>query len=250
MAIGVALVVVPGQLAKLATVAGAQDIIEGFMPDELESYDEDDFESFDEGEGWTSLPIVNGAMAANGGFAKAQTNSASSNPQTASQTSTISTVSAAVQIDGAREDSSVVVSGAPPVSGESPGTTSVTAPGGFVPQSGVAMRQKMWDGRECDTCGLQIHEQDARFCRRCGGKLGSTEAAGMLYVKRSELPAEIASKKREAAKRRQEREKQKQMGGFGGGRLGIDIAGSAMRLAQKSRKPKKKARGKKGGNRA
>ena len=45
------------------------------------------------------------------------------------------------------------------------------------------MRQKMWDGRECDTCGLQIHEQDARFCRRCGGKLGSTEAAGMLYVK-------------------------------------------------------------------
>ena len=44
MAIGVALVVVPGQLAKLATVAGAQDIIEGFMPDELESYDEDDFE--------------------------------------------------------------------------------------------------------------------------------------------------------------------------------------------------------------
>ena len=30
----VALVVVPGQLAKLATVAGAQDIIEGFMPDE------------------------------------------------------------------------------------------------------------------------------------------------------------------------------------------------------------------------
>ena len=40
------------------------------------------------------------------------------------------------------------------------------------------------------------------------------------------------------------------MGGFGGGRLGIDIAGSAMRLAQKSREPKKKARGKKGGNRA
>ena len=181
MAIGVALVVVPGQLAKLATVAGAQDIIEGFMPDELESYDEDDFESFDEGEGWTSLPIVNGAMAANGGFAKAQTTSASSNPQTASQTSTISTVSAAVQIDGAREDSSVV--GNVPVSGESPGTGLVTAPGGFVPQSGVAMRQKMWDGRECDTCGLQIHEQDARFCRRCGGKLGSTEAAGMLYVK-------------------------------------------------------------------
>ena len=246
MAIGVALVVVPGQLAKLATVAGAQDIIEGFMPDELESYDEDDFESFDEGEGWTSLPIVNGAMAANGGFAKAQTNSAS-NPQTASQLSS-QTVSAAVQIDGAREDSSVV--GNVPVSGESPGTGLVTAPGGFVPQSGVAMRQKMWDGRECDTCGLQIHEQDARFCRRCGGKLGSTEAAGMLYVKRSELPAEIASKKREAAKRRQEREKQKQMGGFGGGRLGIDIAGSAMRLAQKSKSKKKKARGKKGGNRA
>ena len=98
MAIGVALVVVPGQLAKLATVAGAQDIIEGFMPDELESYDEDDFESFDEGEGWTSLPIVNGAMAANGGFAKAQTNSASSNPQTVSQTSTISTVSAEGQV--------------------------------------------------------------------------------------------------------------------------------------------------------
>jgi len=250
MAIGVALVVVPGQLAKLATVAGAQDIIEGFMPDELESYDEDDFESFDEGEGWTSLPIVNGAMAANGGFAKAQT-SAMSTPQTASQTST-QTVSAAVQIDGAREDASVVVSGNIPVSGESPGTGLVTAPGGFVPQSGVAMRQKMWDGRECDTCGLQIHEQDARFCRRCGGKLGSTEAAGMLYVKRSELPAEIASKKREAAKRRQEREKQKQMGGFGGGRLGLDIAGSAMRLAQNSRSKskKKKARGKKGGNRA
>ena len=64
MAIGVALVVVPGQLAKLATVAGAQDIIEGFMPDEsYESYDEDDFESFDEGDGWTALPAVNASMS-------------------------------------------------------------------------------------------------------------------------------------------------------------------------------------------
>ena len=50
--------------------------------------------------------------------------------------------------------------------------------GGFVPQSGVAMRQKMWDGRECDTCGLQIHEQDARFCRRCGGKVGHRGVGG------------------------------------------------------------------------
>ena len=64
MAIGVALIVVPGQLAKLATVAGAQDIIEGFMPDEsYESYDEDDFESFDEGDGWTALPAVNASMS-------------------------------------------------------------------------------------------------------------------------------------------------------------------------------------------
>ena len=50
------------------------------------------------------------------------------------------------------------------------------------PSSTVAMRGKVWDGRECDQCGLQIHETDARFCRRCGHKLGQT--LGPLYVKR------------------------------------------------------------------
>ena len=100
----------------------------------------------------------------------------------------------------------------------------------------------MWDGRECDTCGLQIHEQDARFCRRCGGKLGTAESAGMLYVKRSELPAEIAAKKREAAVKRERREAQKAQGGFGTGRLGMDIAGMMMRQPSGSRSRKKKGK--------
>ena len=46
------------------------------------------------------------------------------------------------------------------------------------------MKPKMWDGRECGQCGLQIHEADARFCRRCGDRLGLTETAGTLYVRR------------------------------------------------------------------
>ena len=37
------------------------------------------------------------------------------------------------------------------------------------------------------------------------------------------------------------------MGGFGGGRLGIDIAGSAMRLAQKSRETQEEGAGKERG---
>ena len=89
-------------------------------------------------------------------------------------------------------------------------------------------------------------KQDARFCRRCGGKLGTAESAGMLYVKRSELPAEIAAKKAEAAKKRERREAQRAQGGFGTGRLGMDIAGMMMR--QPSNKSKKK-KGKSGGKR-
>ena len=197
MAIGVALIVVPGQLAKLATVAGAQDIIEGFMPDEsYESYDEDDFESFDEGDGWTALPAVNASMS------NARTTSLPpSATQLATQPPTQLAATTAPPDDAALSGaaSALALSGARPgesIGPKNPPTSSVAvppgAPGGFVPQSGVAMRQKMWDGRECDTCGLQIHEQDARFCRRCGGKLGTAESAGMLYVKRAELPVELS----------------------------------------------------------
>lgn len=240
MAIGVALIVVPGQLAKLATVAGAQDIIEGFMPDEsYESYDEDDFESFDEGDGWTALPAVNASMSV-----VART---TSTPMTAAATqlATDAAVGGA-QLASSGESSSFQKNPVNPVA------VPPVVIGGFVPQSGVAMRQKMWDGRECDTCGLQIHEQDARFCRRCGGKLGTAESAGMLYVKRSELPAEIAAKKREAAVKRERREAQKAQGGFGTGRLGMDIAGMMMRQpsGSRSRKKKGKSSGGKRGRRA
>jgi len=53
-----------------------------------------------------------------------------------------------------------------------------------VPPRALAMRPKVWDGRECGQCGLQIHEADARFCRRCGDRLGLEEAEGQLYVRR------------------------------------------------------------------
>ena len=148
MAIGVALIVVPGQLAKLATVAGAQDIIEGFMPDEsYESYDEDEFQSFDEGDGWTALPAVNASMSV-----VARTTSTSM-----TQLATDAAVGGA-QLASSGESSSFQKNPVNPVAVPAP-----VAVGGFVPQSGVAMRQKMWDGRECDTCGLQIHEQVSLF---------------------------------------------------------------------------------------
>ena len=237
MAIGVALVVVPGQLAKLATVAGAQDIIEGFMPDEsYESYDEDDFESFDEGDGWTALPAVNASM------------SAVSRTNAPGQTQALA-AAAALLDDAAGVGASTRPTNAGDYSSsQNLNVDPVAVPpvvGGFIPQSGVAMRQKMWDGRECDTCGLQIHEQDARFCRRCGGKLGTAESAGMLYVKRAELPVEIAAKKREVAKKRERRETRS--GGFGTGRLGMDIAGMVMRQpSARSKKRKGKSGGKRG----
>ena len=73
-----------------------------------------------------------------------------------------------------------------------------TAAGGVATAGAtLAMRPKRWDGRECDQCGLQIHESDARFCRRCGERLGLTESAGTLYVKKD--PAVVEKRKKRTA---------------------------------------------------
>jgi len=114
-----------------------------------------------------------------------------------------------------------------------------TAAGGVATAGAtLAMRPKRWDGRECDQCGLQIHESDARFCRRCGERLGLTESAGTLYVKKD--PAVVEKrKKRTAQGSRNLSAKFKPAASMGGGmRLGLDISG-AMQVSSKAKSKSK-----------
>ena len=43
---------------------------------------------------------------------------------------------------------------------------------------------KTFDDRVCDSCGLEFHEIDARYCRRCSFKLAESEATGMRFSRR------------------------------------------------------------------
>jgi len=106
------------------------------------------------------------------------------------------------------------------------------------------MRPKIWDGRECDQCGLQIHEADARFCRRCGDRLGLSESAGTLYVRREANVLSSRDTSRDTLRDTTEntRKKQKPVGSrslpfrpagqpppvMAVGRLGMDITNSTL----------------------
>jgi len=112
----VALIVVPGQLAKLATVSGAQSLME-MMDDEDE---EDDDVEDDE---------VNGFVR-------------------------------------------------------------------IADETSVGENRKLFDNRECEQCGLTMHERDARFCRRCACRLAPASSAGATtYARASRKKAKPQTKK-------------------------------------------------------
>ena len=144
---------VPGQLAKLATVAGATDLMAAMgMGEDGDDDGEGDIEYEDGLGGWVQVSS-SGSMDGGGGAGPPGGPGGGGG-------------SAAGAVGGAS------------------GVTVVAAPGAGPDNALLAMRPKSWDGRECDQCGLQIHETDARFCRRCGDKLGLSEAAGPLFVRR------------------------------------------------------------------
>ena len=146
ISIVVALIVVPGQLAKLATISGAQNLMNMMADDE----DEDDEENDDY-------------------FIVASTN----------------------------------------------GSTDVE------PDSAKAA--KVFNDRQCEQCGLEMHQIDARFCRRCAARLPEAADTENIYKKR--------------AKRRKAQQPPIEAA-LPGMRLGIDTTstiGSATRSLQKSR---------------
>lgn len=139
-----------------------------------------------------------------------------------------------------------VSGGVPPVD-----VVSLGPGAGVVAKDALAMRPKVWDGRECDQCGLQIHEADSRFCRRCGTRLGSTESAGTLYVRRAPSVREAAEKKRKATKPVGSRSlpfrPANQQAAMAVGRLGVDITASTMAGFRKDQADKRNAAAKKKG---
>jgi hypothetical protein len=209
LSIAVALIVVPGQLAKLATVAGAQDLIAGMgMGEDAEDEDEDDKDDAYDSDAWEEYGTYSAAFASGAGGVVAPAGF----------------VPAAATAPLASSDATPAAAAAPP------------------PQNILAMRPKVWDGRECEQCGLQIHETDARFCRRCGGRLGLTESAGPLYVKRNETVEEAAKRKKKAlgSRRLPFRPAAPPQGTMG--RLGIDISGATMSNFRRTRNEQKSRR--------
>jgi hypothetical protein len=180
LSIAVALIVVPGQLAKLATVAGAQDIMRGMGmndDDDEDAFSDEAVDAYVSGE-WEELETAQSPSASFGmGFAgpgplggfvpamqtvpRPRKRDAPSKSKNGERLAASSLAAAPSDGSGLRELSDV-----------------------DVPPRALAMRPKVWDGRECGQCGLQIHEADARFCRRCGDRLGLEEAEGQLYVRR------------------------------------------------------------------
>ena len=72
---------------------------------------------------------------------------------------------------------------------------------------------KTFDDRACDSCGLKMHEVDARYCRRCSFKLAESEATGLRFARK------IAKKKKAVEERRVQ-------GNVNVGRLGLDMMSS------------------------
>ena len=107
----VALIVVPGQLAKLATVSGAQSLME--MMDE----EEDDDEEEEEVDGFVRI----------------------------------------------------------------------------TDETTLGENSKVFDDRECEQCGLTMHERDARFCRRCAHRLApATMMETTTYARASRKKSQTA----------------------------------------------------------
>jgi len=236
LSIAVALIVVPGQLAKLATVAGAQDMMRNMARnDDEDSWDEndpmmsDDFEevgTYSQKNAYAnSTPIPIGGP--NPGFGTPFGAFAPMTPQPARLLPQPPKKSPGNGKNTRSGDS------APPQA-----TVSVDAVDGAgdvldtAPSSTVAMRGKLWDGRECDQCGLQIHETDARFCRRCGEKLGQT--VGPLYVKR-ETAGDTRSGGTKKVRKMRLPMTVKPPGGGTMGRIGLDITGATMNNFRESR---------------
>ena len=85
---------------------------------------------------------------------------------------------------------------------------------------------KTFDDRVCDSCGLEMHEIDARYCRRCSYKLAESDATGLRFARK------IAKKKKAVE------EKQVQ-GNVNVGRLGVDMM-SSISTSSKALSNKKK----------
>jgi len=72
---------------------------------------------------------------------------------------------------------------------------------------------KTFDDRVCDSCGLEMHEIDARYCRRCSFKLAESDVTGLRFARK-------IAKKKKAIEQKQVR------GNVNVGRLGVDMMSS------------------------
>ena len=72
---------------------------------------------------------------------------------------------------------------------------------------------KTFDDRVCDSCGLEMHEIDARYCRRCSFKLAESDVTGLRFARK-------IAKKKKAIEEKQVR------GNVNVGRLGVDMMSS------------------------
>ena len=229
LSIAVALIVVPGQLAKLATVAGAQDMMRGMMEDGEDSWDEND-------------PLQSADFEEVGTFSRSAAYAAATpipiggpNPGIGTPFGAFAPPAVVPQPprksngrgngngkNADRRNGNGVQEDAAPVTVSDFGADGLDT----APSSTVAMRGKVWDGRECDQCGLQIHETDARFCRRCGDKLGQT--LGPLYVKRETAGDTVSGGKKKPKKMLPMPMKAGAPRGGTMGRIGLDITGATM----------------------
>jgi len=236
LSIAVALIVVPGQLAKLATVAGAQDMMRGMMEDGEESWDEDDplqsadFEevgTFSRSAAYsaaTPIPIGGPNPGIGTPFGAFAPPAVIPQPPRKSNGRGNGDGKTADRRNGKGSDAGRAGDVAPTIVSDY-GADGADVVLDTAPSSTVAMRGKVWDGRECDQCGLQIHETDARFCRRCGDKLGQT--TGPLYVKRDAGDAAAGGKKKPKKMLPMPMKAGASRGGTMG-RIGLDITGATM----------------------
>ena len=237
LSIAVALIVVPGQLAKLATVAGAQDLMQNMMEDGEESWDEDDtlqsadFEevgTFSRSAAYaTATPIPIGGPNPGIGtpFGAFAPPAAIPQPPRKSNGRGNGDGKTADRRNGKGSDAGRAGGDVAPTIVSDYGADGADVVLDTAPSSTVAMRGKVWDGRECDQCGLQIHETDARFCRRCGDKLGQT--LGPLYVKRDAGDVAAGGRKKPKKMLPMPMKAGASRGGTMG-RIGLDITGATM----------------------
>ena len=238
LSIAVALIVVPGQLAKLATVAGAQDMMRGMMEDDEESWDEDDtlqsadFEevgTFSRSAAYaaaTPIPIGGPNPGIGTPFGAFAPPAVAPQPSRKSNGRSNGNGKNADWRNGNGSDAGRAGEDVAPANVSDYGMDSSGMVLDTSPSSTVAMRGKVWDGRECDQCGLMIHESDARFCRRCGDKLGQT--LGPLYVKRETSGDTVSGWKKKPKKKLPMPMNAGSSRGGTMGRIGLDITGATM----------------------